>query len=78
MGLKWPLFFVRSLRDTKKGGPGGPSKIGALFDRFWGLPGGPQAGSLSGDSSILTFAAGPRQGSNTEARMERFGLPNLS
>ncbi len=43
-----------------------------------GLPGGPQEGSLSGDSSILTFAAGPQKGSNTEAKIERFGLPNPS
>ncbi len=75
-GPKIVTFFVWSLRDTKKGGPGGPSKIGALFDRFWGLPGGPQEGSRAHESSIFTFAAGPKKGSNMGAKMECFGLPN--
>ena len=72
------LFFHPGLRDTKKGGPGGPPKLDPFFCRFWGLPGGPQEGSLSGDSSILTFAAGPQKGSNMGAKMERFGHPNPS
>ncbi len=69
-------FFFWSLRDTKKGGPGRPSKIGPFFGRFWGLPGGPQEGSRLDGSSIFTFAAGPKKGSKMRAKMELFGLPN--
>ncbi len=72
------LFLHPGLRATKKGGPGGPPKLDPFFRRFWGLPGGPQEGSLSGDSSILTFAAGPQKGSSMGAKMERFGHPNPS
>ena len=72
------VFLHPGLRDTKKGGSGRASKTRPDFLRFWGLPGGPQEGSLSGDSSILTFAAGPQKGSNMGAKMERFGHPNPS
>ena len=41
-----------------------------------GLPGGPQEGSRLDGSSIFTFAAGPKKGSNMGAKMEPFGLPN--
>ncbi len=68
--------FPPGLRDPKQGGPGGPPKLDPFFRRCWGLPGGPQEGSLSGDSSILTFAAGPQKGSNMGAKIERFGHPN--
>ena len=70
------LFFCWSLRDTKKGGLGGPSKLDPFFRRFWGLPGGPQEGSRLDGSSIFTFAAGTKKGSKMGATMERFGLPN--
>ena len=54
-GPKMGTFFCWSLRDTKKGGPGGPSKIEQFFGRCWGLPGGPQEGSRLDGSSIFTF-----------------------
>ncbi len=38
-----------------------------------GLPGGPQEGSLCSDSSILTFAAGPKQGSKMEPKWSVLG-----
>ena len=69
-------FFFSSLQGTKKGGPGGPPKLDSFFGPFRGLPGGPQEGSLCSDSSILTFAAGPKKGSKMGAKMEPFGLPN--
>ena len=56
-GLLGHLFgtvFCSSLRDTKKGGLGGPSKLDPFFGRFWGLPGGPQEGSRLDGSSIFT------------------------
>ena len=37
------------------------------------LPGGPQEGSRLDGSSIFTFAAEPKKGSNMGAKMERFG-----
>jgi hypothetical protein len=60
-GPKMGSFFFWSLRDTKKGGPGRPSKIEPFFGRCWGLPGGPQEGSRLDGSSIFTFAAGPKR-----------------
>ena len=77
LGHLFGLFFSGP-RDTKKGGPGGPSKIVPFFGRFWGLPGGPQEGSRLHGSSIFTFAARPKKGSKMGAKMKRFGLPNLS
>ncbi len=76
MGHLFGTFFVWSLRDTKKGGLGGPSKLDPFFVRFWGLPGGPQEGSRLDGSSIFTFVAGPKKGSKMGAKMEPFGLPN--
>ncbi len=70
------LFFCSSLRDTKKGGLGRPSKLDPFFGRFWCLPGEPQEGSRLDGSSISTFAAGPKKGSKMGAKMEPFGLPN--
>ena len=75
-GHLFVLFLFSGLRDTKKGGPGGPSKLDPFFGRFWSLPGGPQEGSRLHGSSIFTFAAGPKKGSKMGAKMERFGLPN--
>ena len=66
------------LRDTKKEGLGARSKLDTLFGGFWGLAGGPQEGSLLHDSSIFTFAAGPKKGSKMGAKMERVGFPNPS
>ncbi len=60
-GPKMGPFFFWSLRDTKKGGPGRPSRIGPFFGRCWGLPGGPQEGSRLDGSSIFTFAGGPKR-----------------
>ena len=68
--------FFWSLRDTKKGGLGGPSKLDPFFCRFWGLPGGPQEGSRLDGSSIFTFAAGPKKSSKMGAKMEPSGVPN--
>ena len=53
-GPKMGTFFFWSLRDTKKGGPGRPSRIGPFFGRCWGLPGGPQEGSRLDGSSPTT------------------------
>ena len=50
------LFSFRLSGTLKKGGPGGPSKLGPSFCRFWGLRGGPQEGSCLHGSSIFTFA----------------------
>ena len=72
------LLFFSGLRDTKKEGLGARSKLDTLFGGFWGLAGGPQEGSLLHDSSISTFAAGPKKGSKMGAKMERFGFPNPS
>ena len=68
-------FFFSSFRDTKKGGPGGPPKLDPFFGPFGGLPGGPQEGSLCSDSSILTFAAGPKKGSKMEPKWSHLGSP---
>ena len=67
------LFSFRASGTLKKGGPGGPSKLDALFCPFGGLPGGPQEGSLCSDSSILTFAAGPKKGSKIEQKWSVLG-----
>ena len=72
------LLFVLSLRDTKKGGPGGPPKLEPFFSPFEGLPGGPQEGSLLHDSSILTFAPGHQKDSQMETKMERSGIQKLN
>ena len=76
LGHLFGTFYFSSLRDTKKGCPGGPSKLDPCLGRFWGLPGGPQEGSRLDGSSIFTFAAGPKKGSKMEPKMEPFGLPN--
>ncbi len=76
LGHLFGTFFFSSLLDTKKGGPGGPSKLDPFFSGFWGLPGWPQEGSRLDGSSIFTFAARPKKGSKMGAKMEPFGLPN--
>ena len=76
LGHLFGTFFCWSLRDTKKGGLGGPSKLDPFLCRFWGLPGGPQEGCRLDGSSIFTFAAGPKKGSKMGAKMECSGFPN--
>ena len=72
VGLKWALFFW-SLRDTKKGGPGRPSKTEPFFGRCWGLLGGPQEGSRLDGSSIFPFAAGPKRAPKWEPKWSLLG-----
>ena len=78
LGHLFGTFFFSGLRGTKKGGPGGPSKLDPFLDGCWCLPGGSQEGSRVHGSSIFTFSAGPQKGSKMGAKMERFGLPNPS
>ena len=77
-GAPFRHIFFSGLRDTQKGGPGGPSKLDPFFGRFGDLPGGPQEGSHVHGSSIFTFAAGFKKGSKMGAKMEPFGLPDPS
>ncbi len=69
------LFSFRASGTLKKGGPGGPPKLDPFVGPFGGLPGGPQEGSLSSESSILTFAAGPKKGSKIDPKWSVLGSP---
>ena len=55
-GVSFGTFSFSGLRNTKKGGPGGHSKLEPFFGQFWDLPVGPQEGSRLHGSSIRPFA----------------------
>ena len=73
LGHLFSSFFCSSLRDTKKGGLGAPSKLVPFFGPFWDLPGGPQEGSRLHGSSIFTLQPGPKRAPKWEPKWSLLG-----
>ncbi len=73
LGYLFGTVFFGSLRDTKKGGLGGPSKLDPFFGRIWGLPGGPQEGSRLDGSSIFTLQPDPKRVPKWEPKWSLLG-----